>query len=69
MDLSVVKYLSRRPGSGIFRAIHRYEAPGSEAFWPLRRVQGKGGCGLRELNGMGGVRGRDQAIGNRSVVR
>ncbi len=42
------------PGSGIFRAIHRSEAPGSEAFWPLRRVQGKGGCGLREWNRMGG---------------
>jgi hypothetical protein len=42
---------------GFFRAIHRSEAPGSEAFWPLRRVQGKGGRGLREWNPVGGGRG------------
>jgi hypothetical protein len=39
---------------GFFRAIHRSEAPGSGTFWPLRRVQGKGGCGLKELDRMGG---------------
>ena len=54
MDLWVVKYASRRSRIGIFRAMHRSEAPGSGAFWPLWRVQGKGGCRLRELNRMGG---------------
>jgi hypothetical protein len=47
MDLRVVKYASRRSSMGDFRAIHRSEAPGSGAFWPLTRVQGKWGCRLR----------------------
>ncbi|MGH8520975.1 MAG: hypothetical protein ACREU9_06060 [Gammaproteobacteria bacterium] len=45
------------------------EAPGSGAFWPLTRMQAKGGCRLRELNRMGGGRGRDQAIWSRSNDR
>jgi hypothetical protein len=46
MDLWAVKYASRRSrigGSGIFRVNHLSEAPGSGAFWPLTRVQAKGG--------------------------
>jgi hypothetical protein len=55
MDLWVVKYASRRSRIGdFFRAIHRSEAPGAGAFWPLTRVRAKGGCRLRELNRMGG---------------
>jgi len=54
MDLWVVKYASRRSRIGDFSGDHRSEAPGSGAFWPLTRVQGKGGCRLRELNRMGG---------------
>ena len=46
MDLWVVKYASR--------AIHRSDAPGYGAFWPLTRVQAKGCCRIRELDRMGG---------------
>ncbi len=68
MDLWVVKYATVGPGSGIFPAIHRSEAPGSGAFWPLRQVQGKG-ARLRELPDGRGVRGRDQALWSRSNDR
>ena len=53
----VVKYASRRSRIGDFSgdsSVHRSEAPGSEAFWPLTRMQAKGGCRLRELNRTGG---------------
>jgi hypothetical protein len=54
MDLWVVKYASRRPGSGIFRAIHRSEAPGSASH----ASAGQRGCRLREWNRMGSGFGR-----------
>jgi hypothetical protein len=37
------------PGSGIFRAIHRSEAPGSGAFWP-HECTAKGDGWLGEMN-------------------
>jgi hypothetical protein len=46
------------PGSGIGRAIHRPEAPGSGAFWPLTRVPAKRGLSAKGLNRVGGGRGR-----------
>ncbi len=54
MDLWVVKYASRRSRIGDFSGDSSVRGAGSGAFWPLRRVQGKGGCRLRELNRMGG---------------
>ena len=50
MDRWVVKGVSGRSRIGICRAVHRSEAPGSGAFWPLGRVPAKGGCRLGESN-------------------
>ena len=53
MDLWVVKYASRQSRIGDFSCDSSVRGAQIRAFWPLRRVQGKGGCRLRELNRMG----------------
>ena len=57
MDLWVVKYASRRSRIGDFSGDSPVRGARIRAFWPLRRVQAKGDCRLRELNRMRGGSG------------
>ena len=51
MDLSVVKYASRRSRIGDFSGDSSVRGARIRAFRLLTRVQGKGGCRLREWKG------------------
>jgi len=63
MDVRVVKYASRRSRIGDFSGDSSVRGARVRGVLASHASAGKGGCRLRELNRMEGVRGRDQAIG------